>query len=225
MGAKQQAYKKLADTMIKNFSQRNIEAFYCDDRNQAVSLAMEMMKDGNTVGFGGSETLNEIGILDTIKNSSLTLIDRNTAKDSGEKKRDDFKRFIVYCLASIVVIAQTAVFAISGMILQRLIFEPFWRKGNWVLIAIYGLISFMFSKFYGGLRVGYLKKIDVFYSMTLAAICTNIITYLQITLINRWFLDPWPMVEMTLVQIVIIIVWVWGSRFIYSRLMAPVSFL
>ena len=27
------------------------------------------------------------------------------------KKRDDFKRFIVYCLASIVVIAQTAVFA------------------------------------------------------------------------------------------------------------------
>ena len=66
MGAKQQAYKKLADTMIKNFSQRNIEAFYCDDRNQAVSLAMEMMKDGNTVGFGGSETLNDIGILDTI---------------------------------------------------------------------------------------------------------------------------------------------------------------
>ena len=96
--------------------------------------------------------------------------------------------------------------------------NPSGERGNWVLIAIYGLISFMFSKFYGGLRVGYLKKIDVFYSMTLAAICTNIITYLQITLINRWFLDPWPMVEMTLVQIVIIIVWVWGSRFIYSRL-------
>lgn len=56
MGAKQQAYKNLADTMIKNFSKRNIEAFYCDDRNQAVSLAMEMMKDGSTVGFGGSET-------------------------------------------------------------------------------------------------------------------------------------------------------------------------
>ena len=91
MGAKQQAYKKLADTMIKNFSKRNIEAFYCDDRNQAVSLAMEMMKDGNTVGFGGSETLNEIGILDTIKNSSLTLIDRNTAKTPEEKKEMYFK--------------------------------------------------------------------------------------------------------------------------------------
>ena len=87
MGAKQQAYKKLADTMIKNFSQRNIEAFYCDDRNQAVSLAMEMMKDGNTVGFGGSETLNEIGILDTIKNSSLTLIDLPPAVCGRRKER------------------------------------------------------------------------------------------------------------------------------------------
>ena len=67
------------------------------------------------------------------------------------KKRDDFKRFIVYCLASIVVIAQTAVFAYIWYDFYRgLIFEPFWRKGNWVLIAIYGLISFMFSKFYGG---------------------------------------------------------------------------
>ena len=91
MGAKQQAYKKLADTMIKNFSKRNIEAFYCDDRSQAVSLAMEMMKDGSTVGFGGSETLNEIGILDTIKNSSLTLIDRNIAKTPEEKKDMYFK--------------------------------------------------------------------------------------------------------------------------------------
>ena len=144
------------------------------------------------------------------------------------KKRDDFKRFIVYCLASIVVIAQTAVFAYIWYDFYRgLIFEPFWRKGNWVLIAILWTDqSFMFSKFYGGLRVGYLKKIDVFYSMTLAAICTNIITYLQITLINRWFLDPWPMVEMTLVQIVIIIVWVWGIPvYLFPDFMAPVSFL
>ena len=101
------------------------------------------------------------------------------------KKRDDFKRFIVYCLASIVVIAQTAVFAYIWYDFYRgLIFEPFWRKGNWVLIAIYGLISFMFSKLYGVKRVGYLKQLDVFYSMTLATICTNIITYLQNTLIN-----------------------------------------
>ena len=46
--------------------------------------------------------------------------------------------------------------------------EPFWRKGNWVLIAIYGLMFALFAKLYGGLSVGYLKRIDVFYSLTLA---------------------------------------------------------
>lgn len=91
MGAKQQAYKTLADTMIKNFSKRNIEAFYCEDKKQAVSLAMDMMQDADTVGFGGSETLNEIGILNEIKNSSLNLIDRNSAKTPAEKKEMYFK--------------------------------------------------------------------------------------------------------------------------------------
>lgn len=96
-------------------------------------------------------------------------------------RREDFKRFIVFCLASLVVIAQTAVFAYIWYDYYRgLIFEPFWRKGNWVLIAIYGLINVLFSRLYGGLKVGYLKRIDVFYSLTLATICTNIVTYFQI---------------------------------------------
>ena len=136
-----------------------------------------------------------------------------------KNKLEDFKKFIVFCLASLAVIAQTAVFAYVWYDFYRgLIFEPFWRKGNWVLIAIYALINVLFSTFYGGLRVGYLKRIDVFYSMVLATICTNVVTYFQITLINRWFLDPWPMVEMTFVQFVVIVIWIFGSRFIYSKL-------
>lgn len=91
MNAKQQAYKTLADTMIKNFARRNMEAFYCEDSASAVELAMHLMKDGNTVGFGGSETLKETGLLDAIRNSSLTLIDRDLAKTPEEKKAFYFK--------------------------------------------------------------------------------------------------------------------------------------
>ena len=90
------------------------------------------------------------------------------------KRREDFKRFVVFCLASLVVIAQTAVFAYIWYDFYRgLIFEPFWRKGNWVLIAIYALINVLFSRLYGGLKVGYLKRIDVFYSMTIATIAAR----------------------------------------------------
>ena len=70
-------------------------------------------------------------------------------------RREDFKRFIVFCLAGLVVIAQTAVFAYIWYDYYRgLIFEPFWRKGNWVLIAIYGLINVLFSRLYGGALSG-----------------------------------------------------------------------
>ena len=134
-------------------------------------------------------------------------------------KREDYKRLIVFCLASIIILAQAATFAYVWYDYYRgLIFEPFWRKGNWVLIAIYALIDVMFAKLYGGLRVGYLKKIDIFYSLTLATICTNIVTYLQITLINRWFLPVAPMLEMTGVQIIMALLWIWGSQYIYAKI-------
>ena len=101
-------------------------------------------------------------------------------------KREDYKRLIVFCLASLVVLTQMAVFAYVWYTVYRgQIDEPFWRKGNWVLIAIYGLLFAMFAKLYGGLKVGYLKRIDVFYSLTLALLCTNVVEYLEITLINR----------------------------------------
>lgn len=134
-------------------------------------------------------------------------------------RREDYKRIIVFCLASFVILAQAAVFAYVWYDYYRgLIFEPFWRKGNWALIALYALIDTLFSRLYGGLKVGYLKRIDVFYSLTLATICTNIVAYFQITMINRWFLPVGPMLEMTAVQIVIIILWIWGSRWLYSRI-------
>ena len=73
----------------------------------------------------------------------------------NRSKREDYKRFVVFCLASLIIIAQTAIFAYvwydfySGLILK-----PFWRKGNWVLILIYALIYLMFAKLNHPLDLG-----------------------------------------------------------------------
>ncbi len=133
--------------------------------------------------------------------------------------REYYKRTIIFLLASLVIIAQALIFAYLWYHYYReWIYKPFWRKGNWVLIGLYALIDVMFSKLYGGLRVGYLKRIDVIYSLALATICTNVVVYFQITLINRWFLDPMPLILATLVDFVIIVVWAFGSQYIYSKL-------
>ena len=92
MTPKQQAYQALGNTMIKNFKKRNIEAFYCEDRVSAVTLAMELMKEGGTVGKGGTETVQEVGLLDAVKSAKhLEFIDRDLAKTPEEKKQIYFK--------------------------------------------------------------------------------------------------------------------------------------
>lgn len=87
MTPKQQAYETLAKTMIKNFEKRNIDAFYCPTKEDAVTLAMELMKEGGTVSMGGSATVRESGLLDAIQStSSMRFIDRDAAKTPEEKK-------------------------------------------------------------------------------------------------------------------------------------------
>lgn len=135
------------------------------------------------------------------------------------KKADFYKRVIVFILAALVIVAQCAVFGYIWYEYYRgQIFEPFWRKGNWALIALYGLILILFSRLYGGLKVGYLKKMDIVYSLVLATICTNVVAYLQITLINRWFLSAVPLLGATLADVAIIVIWTLVSGYIYSKL-------
>lgn len=134
-------------------------------------------------------------------------------------KREYYKRVIIFILASFVIIAQALIFAyIWYNYYREWIYKPFWRRGNWVLVGMYALIDVMFSKLYGGLRVGYLKRIDVVYSLTLATICTNVVVYFQITLINRWFLTPTPLLIGTLADFAVILIWTFGSQYIYSKL-------
>ncbi|MCD7868519.1 MAG: sugar transferase [Clostridiales bacterium] len=134
-------------------------------------------------------------------------------------KREDYKRFIVFCMAASLVLVQSLIFAYVWYHTYRgMIREPFWRKGNWVLIAIYGLIYTLLAKLYGGLKVGYLKRVDVLYSLTLTLLCANVVEYLQITLINRWFLPAEPFLRMSLVQFLATLAWIFGSRYVYTRI-------
>ncbi len=135
------------------------------------------------------------------------------------RRREYFRRIVMFTLASLVILAQSALFAAVWYLYYRgKIFEPFWNKGNWVLIAMYALLLTLFSRLFGGLRVGYLKRMDDIYSLALAAICSNVVIYLQITLINRWFLSPTPILIMMLVQFGVIVVWTFGSRHLFNRL-------
>lgn len=98
---------------------------------------------------------------------------------------------------------------------------PFFRKGNWLMVAFYGVLLFFFVHTYGGLKVGYLRKGDIIYSQILAALCVNAITYVQICLLDRHFVNAIPLVVMTLIQAVIIALWAAAFHYLYTKTFPP----
>ncbi len=135
------------------------------------------------------------------------------------KNKEDYKGILIYFLDGLLLGLNTFAFACVWYgFYRKLIFAPFWHRGNWGLIAIYALIDFLFARFYGGLKVGYHKWQDVFYSLSLATVCANVVAYIQISLIHRWFMPFMPIVVMSLVQILIDLIWSLSSLFVYSRI-------
>lgn len=56
-----EGYKVKGATVIKNLEKRNMEGYYCETVEEAVE-AMSMIKQDDIVGWGGSTTIDEIGI-------------------------------------------------------------------------------------------------------------------------------------------------------------------
>lgn len=91
--AKKSAYRKTSNEIIKNFKKRNIEAFYCDDFDELHKKVQELIEDGSSIGFGGSETIKETGILDMLRKGNYELLDRSMAKTPDEVRNTYLKHF------------------------------------------------------------------------------------------------------------------------------------
>ncbi len=83
---KQQYYENLADSLIDKFNLRGIEGYYCETKDEALLTAKRFLTPGCSVSWGGSMTLEEIGLIQDLKNSDFTVFDRANAKTPEEKE-------------------------------------------------------------------------------------------------------------------------------------------
>ena len=60
----QKNYENIAATVIKKMAVRQIEGYYCPDKEAALKKALELIPEGASVGWGGSVTMSEIGLID-----------------------------------------------------------------------------------------------------------------------------------------------------------------
>lgn len=138
------------------------------------------------------------------------------------KKRDRYKRTVHWFSAVINTAMLTAAFALIWYICySQQIVLPFYRKGNWMVIGIYAVITIIFNKVYGGYKVGYLRKTEAFYAQIISVVVVNAISYCQISVIGRDFMKFMPMVFLTGIDIIIILIWVIIYGTIYQRLYPP----
>lgn len=84
MSAKKTYYENLSDTLIERFNKRGIEGYYCDNKEEALKMAKRFLTPGCSISWGGSETLNEIGLFDELKDSDYILYDRHEARTPEE---------------------------------------------------------------------------------------------------------------------------------------------
>ena len=137
-------------------------------------------------------------------------------------QREQFKRIIKFMSSIIVITLQMALFWIIWMEYYNNNIElPFFRKGNWLMAALYGILLFFFVNTYGGFKVGYLRKGDIIYSQILAIFCVNAITYIQICLLDRHFVNFIYLVELTLIQGVLVALWANLFQWIYGMIFPP----
>lgn len=82
----------IAETVAGALDARNFEVFVCDSFDEARETALSLMPEGSTVGWGGSASIDQIGLVDAVRSGKYTPIDRTAAKTPEE--RDEIVRRI-----------------------------------------------------------------------------------------------------------------------------------
>lgn len=138
------------------------------------------------------------------------------------KSYEQYKRLIRFFTSVVILVAEVGIYWITwNTYFSEAAGTPFFRRGDWLMAAVYSLLLLFFSKMYGGLKIGYLERGNVLYSQILSVILVNMFTYLQIALLAKRFLNPVPFLLMFAVQVIAIGIWTFLANQLFEKLFPP----
>lgn len=143
------------------------------------------------------------------------------------KRSYSFKRIIILGLSFAGIIFETLVYAYMWFNS----FYPsinnsnrglkFYVNGHILIIAVYFILLLFFISTYGGMKIGYLKPMDIIISQIVSTLIVDVITYLQLSLMNNWLLNGSYLLKMLIAQVVIILIWTFICDAIYHYIYPP----
>jgi hypothetical protein len=82
-----QHYNRLiAQKLVGELEQRNMEGFFCETAKNALEKLTRLIPENSLVSCGGSVTLQEVGILDVLRNGKYRFMDPHVV-GSAEKEK------------------------------------------------------------------------------------------------------------------------------------------
>ncbi len=143
------------------------------------------------------------------------------------KRFESLKRISVLWMSLAGLLMQTAIYAYIWFQYYYPIINNFNRgikftkNGHLLTIGLYFVLLFFFMNTYGGLKIGYLKSMDIFLSQLFAQLIVNVFTYFQLSLMKGWLVPVDAFIAATLLQLVIAGVWTVICNNVYRRVFPP----
>ena len=78
-------YDKSGPRVAEALRRNHFDAYYFSTREEAIEKIMELIPAEDTVSWGGTATVDELGIKDLLRQRGQKLLDRDTAKDMAER--------------------------------------------------------------------------------------------------------------------------------------------
>ncbi len=148
--------------------------------------------------------------------------------NSNERKLrrlETFKRLINLGLTFICLALEIGIFAYHWLfhfqfsVVEQL--RNFWFKGHLLEIAIYAVILLMLSTMYGGMRLGYLKNVELIFSQVFATLMANLLIYAELSVMSFQLFVPNVFLTMMLEQTIVVIVYINVANYIYRSIFPP----
>lgn len=83
-------YDKRGPILVKNLKSRHFDAYYCSTKEEALEKALSLIPENDTVGWGGTVTCQQIGLIDAVRAGNYQVLDRDTCQTAQE--RDEMMR-------------------------------------------------------------------------------------------------------------------------------------
>ena len=138
------------------------------------------------------------------------------------KKRKGYKHLLNYCANLIMILFEMMCFSYVWFVYYNpLMTNKFGERGHWGVIGLYVLLAFFFTQSLGGFHIGYLEASDIFSSHALAIIMSAVVEYFIVVLAVRSYVSVYPLVCMSVIEIIFSIIWTMLVRNLYQKLYPP----